>query len=113
MAEEFRERRLRGAEFWHVDLRDATFEEVTFAGARMRRVDLTGLSVRSALVRDAEIRADIASLALHGEVQSLTVNGVEVMHLVARSLPTSTMNDSLAPPSRSTGRVGHLRSSFR
>jgi hypothetical protein len=86
MAEEFSERQMRGAQFRQVDLGEATFEQVTFANAEMRRVDLTGLTIRGAMVRDTEIRADVASLRLHGEVESLTVNGVEVAHLVEAEL---------------------------
>jgi hypothetical protein len=86
MAEEFSERRLRGARFNQVDLSEATFERVTFKNARFQRVDLTGVTIRGAAVRDAEIRGDFASLRLHGDVESLTVNGIEVAPLIEAEL---------------------------
>jgi hypothetical protein len=86
MAEEFSERQMRGARFHLVDLSDASFEMVTLANAQLRSVDLSGVSIRNARIADAEIRGDIAGLRLHGEVVSLTVNGVEVAHLVEAEL---------------------------
>jgi uncharacterized protein YjbI with pentapeptide repeats len=86
MAEEFSERRMQGARFHQVDLRDAEFDRVTFEGASFRSVDLRGATVRNAVFDDTTIRGEFKSLHLHGEVVSLTVNGVEVAHLVDAEL---------------------------
>jgi hypothetical protein len=63
MAEVFEERDLRDAIFWGVDL----------SGARLRDVNLTGVSVSHAFVIDVDIDAF---------VQRLTVNGVDVTEYV-------------------------------
>lgn len=87
MGEEFIERRIAGSTFHRVDLTGSTFEEIYLRGARFhdvdlggavfREVNLTGVRVRGALVQDVEIS---------GEIEGLTVNGVEVAPLVEAEL---------------------------
>jgi hypothetical protein len=77
MAEEFSDRRLRGAGFRRVDLAGATFRQVTFANAQFHSIDLSGVKIRNAYVNDME---------LNGEVESLKVNGIDVVPLVVAEL---------------------------
>src|SRR5687767_5273263 len=77
MSEEFSQRNLAGAHFEWVDLTGAHFELVYLRGARFERVDLTGATFRNALLEDVDIT---------GEVGSLRVNGIDVVHLVEAEL---------------------------
>ena len=64
-------------EFTDADLSGARFSNVDLSGARLRNVDLTGASIRGALLVDVE---------LDGEVDGLTVNGVDVTAYVESEL---------------------------
>ena len=74
---EFTEADLRGARFTDVHLGGAVFRTVTFEGARFREVDLSGVRVTGAWLRD---------LDLDGELDGLTVNGVDVGPFVEAEL---------------------------
>ena len=74
---EFISENLTGARFEDVYLTSARFRDVDLRNARFSLVDLTGVSIRGALVDDAEIS---------GEVVSLRVNGVDVVPLVEAEL---------------------------
>ncbi len=77
MSEEFSQRDLAGAHFEWVDLTDAGFELVYLRGARFERVDFTGAKVRNSLLKDVDIS---------GEVESLRLNGIDVVPLVEAEL---------------------------
>jgi len=77
MGETFHARELIGARFDWVDLSDATFEQVRLARATFEQVDLRGVQIRSSLVQDVTI---------HGEVERLIVNGIDVGPLVEAEL---------------------------
>ncbi len=64
-------------ELSHRDLGGAHFEWVSLRGASFERVDFTGVTIRSSLLRD---------VAISGEVLSLRVNGVDVVPLVEAEL---------------------------
>jgi DinB superfamily/Pentapeptide repeats (8 copies) len=68
---------LTGARFEDVYLTGARFHDIDLRDARFSLVDLTGISIRGALVANAEIS---------GEVVSLRVNGVDVVPLVDAEL---------------------------
>jgi uncharacterized damage-inducible protein DinB len=68
---------LRGSRFQDVHLGGAVFRTVTFEGARFEEVDLTGVRIRGAWLRD---------LALDGEIDGLTVNGVDIGPFVEAEL---------------------------
>ncbi|HTK16403.1 MAG TPA: DinB family protein [Acidimicrobiia bacterium] len=77
MTESFLERGLAGARFERVDLTGATFEQVYLAGARFHQVDLSRVQIRSAYVKD---------VVIDGEVENLTVNGIDVVPLIEAEL---------------------------
>ncbi|MGR6318303.1 DinB family protein [Micromonospora soli] len=68
---------LRGARFERVDLRGAQFRAVDLAGARLRDVDLAGVVMRG---------VELADVDIHGEIQNLTINGVDIGPLVTAEL---------------------------
>lgn len=82
--EQFRDARLDGAAFSNVSLRGATF----------RAVDLTGVRMRGVELEDADIS---------GEVQRLTVNGVDVMPLVEAELDRRHPERALMRPTDADG----------
>lgn len=63
--------------FENQDLSGAWFRQVDLSNARFRNLDMTGVQIRGAWVVDAEIS---------GEVQGLTVNGIDVAPLVEAEL---------------------------
>lgn len=77
MVEEFTQRALTGARFEQVDLSGAVFHQVSLRDARFHAVDMRGTKIRGAFLRGVEIS---------GDVQSLLVNGVEVVPLVLAEL---------------------------
>lgn len=68
---------LRASRFARVDLSDADLWAVDLSGARFRAVDLRGVVMRGVELVDVDI---------HGEVENLTVNGVDVGPLVEAEL---------------------------
>jgi hypothetical protein len=64
-------------DFEHQDLGGARFEDVSLRGARFHGVDLSGSRITAARVVDVEI---------DGDVESLRVNGVDVVPLVEAEL---------------------------
>ncbi|MFC0527584.1 DinB family protein [Phytohabitans kaempferiae] len=79
------------------DLQGARFERVNLAGARFTEVDLTGAEIHGGELADFRIRGvDLRRVVLrgvaldgveiHGEIGSLTVNGVDVGQFVSDEL---------------------------
>jgi uncharacterized damage-inducible protein DinB len=66
---DFNDADLRGSTFTHVHLGGAVFRSSTLEGARFVEVDLTGVRVRGAWLRD---------LDLDGVLEGVTLNGVDV-----------------------------------
>jgi hypothetical protein len=75
------------AEFVRADLRGSRFEEVYLNGAQFRNADLDdarfkGVSMHGVVMRGVEL----ADVDIHGEIQNLTINGVDVAPLVNAEL---------------------------
>jgi hypothetical protein len=68
---------LRGSRFERVDLSGAQLHAVDLTGARLRGVDLTGVVMRGVELVDVDI---------HGEIQHLVINGVDVAPLITAEL---------------------------
>jgi DinB superfamily/Pentapeptide repeats (8 copies) len=68
---------LSGSRFKRVDLRDAQLSEVDLSGAQLRGVVLNGAVMRGVELVDVEI---------HGEIENLKINGVDVGPLVNAEL---------------------------
>jgi uncharacterized protein YjbI with pentapeptide repeats len=74
---EFKNERLRGSRFEHVDLTDAQFRLVNLNNVQVREADMTGFRVRGAMLIDVDI---------YGELRNVRVNGVDVVPLVEAEL---------------------------
>ena len=68
---------LRGSRFEHVDLSGAQLRSVDLSGARLRAVDLSGVVMRN---------VELAGVDIHGEIENLTINGVDIGPLVNAEL---------------------------
>ena len=68
---------LRGSRFEHVDLSGAQLRAVDLTGARLRAVDLSGVVMRNVA---------LAGVDIHGEIENLTINGVDIGPLVNAEL---------------------------
>ncbi|WP_262283898.1 pentapeptide repeat-containing protein [Micromonospora sp. MA102] len=74
---EFTAADLRGSRFEHVDLSGAQLRAVDLSGARFRGVDLSGASMRG---------VELVGVDIHGEIENLTINGVDVGPLIQAEL---------------------------
>ncbi|MEU1684349.1 pentapeptide repeat-containing protein [Micromonospora sp. NPDC005707] len=74
---EFTDADLRGSRFEHVDLTGAELRDVDLSGARFRGVDLSGVTMRG---------VELAGVDIHGEIENLTINGVDVGPLIQAEL---------------------------
>jgi uncharacterized protein YjbI with pentapeptide repeats len=68
---------MRQARFCDVDLAGARFEQVDLSGATLRGVDLSGTRL---------IGVELVGVQISGEVQDVTINGVDVAPLVEAEL---------------------------
>jgi hypothetical protein len=68
---------LRGSRLEHVDLSGAELTAVDLTGARFRGVDLTGVVMRG---------VDLVGVDIYGEIENLTINGVDIGPLVEAEL---------------------------
>lgn len=78
MAEEFEDVDLGGAEFWAVNLRDATFRDVDFSGVRVSH-------------------SRLVDVGIDGLVEGLVVNGVDVTDFVNEHDPWFPLRGMLRP----------------
>lgn len=84
---EFREQDLAGARFERVDLRGATFTDVFLNDVTMRAVDLTGAQLRGTMFNGSRMRGvELVDVEIHGELQNVVVNGVDIAPLVEAEL---------------------------
>jgi len=68
---------LHGSRFERVDLSDAEFRSVDLSRARFRGVDLVGVVMRG---------VDLVDTDITGDIQNLTINGVDIEPLVTAEL---------------------------
>ena len=68
---------LRGSRFERVDLSGAQFRAADLANARFRGVDLHGVVMRG---------VELVNVDIHGEIENLTINGVDIAPLVNAEL---------------------------
>ncbi len=68
---------LRGSRFERVDLTGAQLRSVDLADARFRGVDLSGVVMRG---------VELVNVDIHGEIENVTINGVDIAPLVDAEL---------------------------
>ena len=74
---DFKDADLRGSRFERVDLNDAQLNAVDLSDARFRGVALNGVVMRG---------VELVNVDIHGEIENLTINGVDIGPLVNAEL---------------------------
>jgi uncharacterized protein YjbI with pentapeptide repeats len=75
------------ADFIGADLRGSRFERADLSGAQLRAVDLTGARFRGVDLSGVVMRgAVLLGVDIHGEIENLTINGVDIGPLVNAEL---------------------------
>jgi hypothetical protein len=75
------------ADFIGADLRGSRFERTDLSGAQLRAVDLTGARLHGVDLSNAVMRGvELVDVSIYGEVQNLTINGVDVGPLIEAEL---------------------------
>jgi len=78
---------VRMADFLRADLRGSRFERVDLSGAELRTVDLAGARFRAVDLSGAVMRGvELVDVDIHGEIQNVTINGVDIGPLVNAEL---------------------------
>jgi DinB superfamily/Pentapeptide repeats (8 copies) len=71
----------------NADLRGSTFEQVDLSGAQLRGVDLTGARFLAVDLSGVVMRGvDLVGVDIHGQIEDLTINGVDIGPLVDAEL---------------------------
>src|SRR5712691_12754422 len=74
-------------DFIGADLRGSVFEGVDLSGAQLRAVDLTGARFRGVDLSGVVMRGvELLGVDIHGEIENLTINGVDIGPLVSAEL---------------------------
>ena len=101
---DFHEQDLTGARFERVDLSRATFREVRFNDALIHDADLTGLDIRAAYLKGTRMRGvELVDLQIYGELENVTVNGVDIAPLVEAELDRRMPERALMRPEDAAG----------
>ncbi len=75
------------ADFLGADLRGARFESADLSGAQLRVVDLTGAQFRAVDLTGVVMRGvDLVNVDIHGQIENLIINGVDVAPLITAEL---------------------------
>jgi hypothetical protein len=75
------------ADFIRADLRGSRFERVDLSGAQLSAVDLTDARFRGVSLGRVVMRGvELVDVDIHGEIENLTINGVDVGPLVNAEL---------------------------
>ncbi|KRE62683.1 DinB family protein [Nostocoides sp. Soil756] len=95
---------LRGVTAHEVDLTDARARDVRLVGASATSVNLTGLRLRDVLLADVVIRGSwLQGVEISGEVEGLTVNGIDVGPLVEAELDRRYPDHAAMRPTDAAG----------
>jgi uncharacterized damage-inducible protein DinB len=74
-------------DFIDTDLRNSKFEEVSLTGAQLHIVDMTNAQFRAVDLTGAVMRSvDLVNVDISGQVENLTINGVDVAPLIEAEL---------------------------
>ena len=74
-------------DFFRADLRGSRFERVDLSGAQFRTVDLSDAQFRAVYLKgNADAGVELVDVDIHGEIENLTINGVDIGPLVNAEL---------------------------
>jgi hypothetical protein len=92
------------AEFADADLHGATFEHVDLTGARLQSVDLSDAEFRSVDLSRVVMRGvDLIDVEIHGDIENLRINGVDVEPLIEAELDRRNPDRRLMRPTDPDG----------
>jgi len=75
------------ADFIHADLRGSRFERVDLSGAQLIAVDLSDARFRGVDLNRVVMRGvELAGVDIHGDIQDVTINGVDIGPLIDAEL---------------------------
>jgi hypothetical protein len=75
------------ADFFREDLRGTRFERVDLSGSEFRSVDLTDAQFRGVSLHGVVMRGvELLNVDIHGELENLTINGVDIAPLLNAEL---------------------------
>ncbi len=75
------------ADFFRADLRGSRFERVDLSGAQFRAADLADARFRGVYLHGVVMRGvELVNVDIHGEIENLTINGVDIAPLVNAEL---------------------------
>jgi DinB superfamily/Pentapeptide repeats (8 copies) len=75
------------ADFFRSDLSSSRFERVDLSGAQFRTVDLSDAQFRAVCLKGAVMRGvELVDVDIHGEIENLTINGVDIGPLINTEL---------------------------
>jgi DinB superfamily/Pentapeptide repeats (8 copies) len=75
------------ADFFRTDLSSSRFERVDLSGAQFRTVDLSDAQFRAVYLKGAVMRGvELVDVNIHGEIENLTINGVDIGPLINTEL---------------------------
>ena len=75
------------ADFFRADLSGSRFERVDLSGAQFRAANLADARFRGAYLRGVVMRGvELVNVDIHGEIENLTINGVDIAPLVNAEL---------------------------
>jgi DinB superfamily/Pentapeptide repeats (8 copies) len=73
-------------QFFREDLQGSSFERVDLSGAQFRTVDLSEASFRGVYLQGVKMHGVELDVDIHGEIENVTINGVEIGPLVNAEL---------------------------
>jgi uncharacterized damage-inducible protein DinB len=92
------------ADFIHADLRGSRFERADLSGAQLHAVDLSGARFRGVNLSGAVMRGvELSGADIHGEIENLTINGVDIGPLVEAELDRRYLDRAKMRPANPAG----------
>ena len=92
------------ADFFRADLHGSRFERVDLSGARFRSVDLSDAQFRAVYLKGAVLRGvELIDVDIHGEIDNVTINGVDIAPLVNAELDRRYPDRSKMRPADQAG----------
>ena len=88
-------------DFIGADLSGSQFERVDLSGAQFRRVDLSGARLRAVYLGGVVMRGvELVNVDIHGEIENVTINGVDIGPLVNAELDGAISRPRQDAPNR-------------
>src|SRR5690606_30148542 len=104
LVREFIDEDLSGATFERTSLEGAHFRRVRFTDADLRHVNLSGVMVHGAYLERTRLRGvELVDVSIDGDLQNVTINGVDVAPLIEAELDRRMPERALMRPETPEG----------